>query len=257
MRVHHVRLGSGPPLLLVPGTSSSWFVWKPVLDRLGREREVVALDLPGFGDSPPLEGVRPDPPALARAVAELLDELGWERPHVAGNSLGGGVALELGRMGRAASVCAISPIGFWTDREYRFCRWSLNRNTHGAAHLPPRLLRALVRHPVPRTLLFGQFFGRPWRMTPEEAETLAGVPIPGYEAIVDAYGDYRVDFADELRCPVTVAWGTRDRLLIPRQGRRVPRALPRARLVWLPGLGHVPTWDDPEQVARLLLETSA
>lgn len=256
MSLHHVRRGSGAPLLLVPGTSSSWFVWQPVLDRLARSREVVALDLPGFGASRPLDDGRPDPPALARAVAGLLDELGWERPHVAGSSLGGGVALELARTGRAASVCAISPIGFWTDREYRFCRASLNRNVHGAAHLPPAALLRLVRNPVTRTLVYGQFFGRPWRMTADEAETLAAVPIPGYAAIVDAYRDYRAGDGDAPRCPVTIAWGTRDHLLIPRQGRRVPRVLPQARLVWLQGLGHVPTWDDPEQVAALLLECS-
>jgi pimeloyl-ACP methyl ester carboxylesterase len=258
MDILHVRRGRGAPLVLLPGTSSSWLVWQPVLDRLARERDAIALDLPGFGGSTPLEE-RPDPPALARAVARLLDELGLERPHVAGNSLGGGVALELARAGRAASVCAISPIGFWTAREYRFTRWSLDRNVRSAASVPPGALRWMVRHPVPRTLVFGQFFGRPWRMSPDEAEALAGVAIPGYEAIVDAYADYRYgpSLAARIDCPVTVAWGTRDHLLIPRQGRRVPRVLPQARLVWLRGLGHVPTWDDPEQVAALLLEASS
>ena len=258
MVIEHVRRGSGPPLVLLPGTSSSWFVWAPVLDRLAAERDIVALDLPGFGGSAPLGGdTPPDPAALARAVAELLDDLGWERPHLAGNSLGGGVAFELARMGRAASVCAISPIGLWTPREYRFCKWSLDRNVRSAEATPPAVLRWMVRRPVPRTLVFGQFFGRPWRMTPDEAETLAGVAIPGYEAIVAAYAEYRLAVGTRLPCPATVAWGTRDHLLIPRQGRRVPRLLPQARMVWLRGLGHVPTWDDPEQVASLLLESSA
>lgn len=255
MRVHHVRRGFGPPLVLIPGTSSEWRVWLPVLDRLARERDVIALDLPGFGSSPPLDGERPDPPALAGAVTALLDELGLERPHVAGSSLGGAVALELGRRGRAASVCAISPIGFWTRREARFCRASLANGQAALERMPQRLRAALLRHPATRTLLLSQFFARPWRIPADEAIRIAEVERPGFQAIVDAYVDYVVDF--EPACAVTVAWGTRDWLLIPRQGRRVPGVLPRARMVWLDGLGHVPTWDDPERVAALLLETSA
>jgi pimeloyl-ACP methyl ester carboxylesterase len=254
MTLHHVRRGAGPPLVLVPGTSSEWRVWLPVLDRLAAERDVVALDLPGFGASAPLDGQRPDPPALARAVAALLDSLGWQRPHVAGNSLGGAVALELGRMGRAASVCAISPIGFWTPREARFTRASLANGHAALAMLPRALRRGLLRNPVARTALLSQFFARPWRIPSDEAIRIAETEGPGFDAIVSAYMDYVVRF--EPACPVTVAWGTRDRLLLPREGRRVPRVLPRARFEWLDGLGHVPTWDDPERVAELLLEAS-
>src|SRR5690242_12748905 len=107
MRLAHDRTGSGPPLLLVHGLGLCKEVSRPVVPLLAREREVVALDLPGFGESPPgaetVEG-------LARDVAAFADEIGLERPHVAGNSLGGGIALALGAMGRARSACALSPI---------------------------------------------------------------------------------------------------------------------------------------------------
>src|SRR5215213_2318896 len=121
MSLAHVRRGSGPPLVLIHGIGSQWQMWQPVLDRLARERDVIAVDLPGFGDSPPLPGT-PSVEALAGAVAELLGELGIERPHAAGNSLGGGVALELGRRGDARSVCVLSPAGFGTMREGRWTR---------------------------------------------------------------------------------------------------------------------------------------
>ncbi|MDQ4040208.1 MAG: alpha/beta fold hydrolase, partial [Actinomycetota bacterium] len=113
----HDRCGSGEPLVLIHGIGSQRQVWGPVMDRLTPQREVVALDLPGFGDSPVAPDAELTPAGHARYVAALLDELGLKRPHVAGNSLGGGVALELARMGRARSATGLSPVGFWTERE--------------------------------------------------------------------------------------------------------------------------------------------
>jgi pimeloyl-ACP methyl ester carboxylesterase len=60
-----------------------------------------------------------------------------------------------------------------------------------------------------------------------------------------------------ITVPVTIAWGNKDRLLLPPQVRRAGWAIPRSRLVSLRGCGHVPTTDDPEQVARVLLEAAA
>jgi pimeloyl-ACP methyl ester carboxylesterase len=109
VQLHHYRAGSGEPLVLIHGVGSQWQMWKPVLAALERERDVIAVDLPGFGGSPTLPiGVRPSAAALAGAVAEFLDSLGIERPVVGGNSLGGWVALELAARGRARAVVAVS-----------------------------------------------------------------------------------------------------------------------------------------------------
>ena len=106
--------GSGEPLLLLHGLGGSTAVWSPVIGLLAAEREVLAIDLPGFGVAPPLAAeVEPNAANLAAAVHKRCAELGFERPHVAGNSLGGWVALEMGRGGWAASVTAISPAGLW------------------------------------------------------------------------------------------------------------------------------------------------
>ena len=95
--------------MLVHGIGSRRGVWDPVVDRLAVERDVLAVDLPGFGDSPMLpDGVVPTVQVLADAVAAWWGELGIERPHVAGNSLGGGVALELARKGAVSSATALS-----------------------------------------------------------------------------------------------------------------------------------------------------
>jgi pimeloyl-ACP methyl ester carboxylesterase len=90
------RTGAGSPMVLLHPLGSDRGVWDPVVPALAEDFDVLAVDLPGFGDSPPLPAdVEPSPAALAQAVAGLLDELGIERPAVVGNSVGGWVALEL------------------------------------------------------------------------------------------------------------------------------------------------------------------
>ena len=254
----HERRGSGEPLVLVHGIGSQWQVWEPVLDTLARERDVIAVDLPGFGGSPPTGEDPMTPGAHAAAVMGLLDELGLEAAHVAGNSLGGGIALEVGRAGRARSVSCLSPVGFWNEREHAYSRASLRMSVSAARALSP-MAPLVCATPVGRALAFGQMAARPWRIpAPEAVATLRNLArSPGFEPTLAGFTGWRFRDGAELRCPVTIAWGQRDRLLIPRQANRARRALPQARHVTLTGCGHVPTWDDPEQVANVLLEGSA
>ena len=258
MQLNHDRRGEGPPLVLVHGIGSQWAVWAPVLERLAAERDVISVDLPGFGDSPPLPaGTRPDIGALADAVTAFWQGLGVERPHVGGNSLGGWIALELARRGAVASATALSPAGFWNEREAAYARASLKGAVQGARAMNG-LAPVLAATPVGRTLLFAQVMARPWRLSPQEAvgalKALAGSPTFDEALEVNTVG--RFSGGQEISVPTTVAWGGRDWLLIPRQARRAARAIPGARNLTLKGCGHVPTWDDPEQVARVLLEGS-
>ena len=256
MTLAHIRRGSGPPLVLIHGIGSQWQMWQPVLDRLSREREVVAVDLPGFGDSAALEA-QPTVEALADAVAEFLDGIGLGGAHAAGNSLGGGVALAMARAGTARSACVLSPSGFGNMREGEYARALLVASRRTAQRLD-RYTEVLTAGPVRRTLAFGHLTARPWRVPPDEAagamHNLAR--SPGFETTLEAIGDHRFG-GRTPDCPVTVAWGEKDRLLLySRQSARARRLLPDARHVTLHGCGHVPTWDDPEQVARVLLEGS-
>ncbi|MEO8690094.1 MAG: alpha/beta fold hydrolase [Solirubrobacteraceae bacterium] len=256
MSLAFVRRGNGPPLVLIHGIGSQWQMWRPVLDRVSREREVVAVDLPGFGESAPLE-TPPTVEALADSVADFLEEIGLSRPHVAGNSLGGSVALEMARAGTARSACVLSPAGFANPREGTYARMLLVASRRTAQRLDGHA-EAVSAGPVRRALAFGHLAARPWRIPADEA---AGAMrnlgrSPGFEATFDAIGDYTFG-GRAPACPVTVAWGEKDRLLIySRQSARARRLLPDARHVALTGCGHVPTWDDPEQVARVLLEAS-
>ena len=112
-------------------------MWQPVLERVSREREVVALDLPGFGDSEE-HRARPTVEALADAAAEFLDGIGLAGAHVAGNSLGGGVALAMARAGDGALGLRALPAGFVNDREGDLRARRADRVAPRGAALAPR-----------------------------------------------------------------------------------------------------------------------
>lgn len=252
------RQGAGPPLVLIHGIGSRRGAWKPVTELLP-DRETFAIDLPGFGDSPPLPpGTEPTVEALADAVAAFVAEQGIERPHVAGNSLGGGVALELARRYEVASAAALSPIGFWSPAEAAYGRVVLRISVLSARHARGPLL-ALARSPLGRRLIAGLFYAHPERRAPDEmaADLVELAEAPGFDATLPHANRYRFHDGAELRVPVTIGWGTRDLLLIPRQAQRARAALPLARHVPLPGAGHLPMSDDPQGVADLLRAASA
>lgn len=224
------RGGSGPPLVLLHGLGLSWRWWRPVLGALERRHEVVALDLPGFGASPPLRDARPTPARLADAVERELDSLGLDAPALVGNSLGGWLALELARRGRAARVVAIAPSGLELPPERAYVI-ALNELMRLRARVGAREAAREVRT-----------FGR----SPGFQATLAwtvGASVPGFLA--------------EVRVPVRIAFGTHDVMLGAFTAPRFAAAIPGAELVPLPGLGHVPMHDDPARVARTILTFTA
>ncbi|MBT3166866.1 alpha/beta fold hydrolase [Streptomyces sp. Vc74B-19] len=254
----YARVGRGAPLLLLHGIGHHRQAWDPVVDILATEREVIAVDLPGFGASPALpDGLAHDLPTMNAALGGLCEALELDRPHVAGNSLGGLLALELGRSRLVRSVTALSPAGFWTPAERRYAFTVLSGMRGIAERMPPRLVEKLARSAAGRAVLTSTIYARPGRRAPEAvvAETRALVEATGFARTLRAGGSVR--FTDDVPgIPVTVAWGSRDRLLIPRQGVRAKQIIPRARLVRLPGCGHVPMNDDPALVARVILDGS-
>ncbi|MER7112553.1 alpha/beta fold hydrolase [Streptomyces sp. NPDC000229] len=208
--VAYERHGDGEPLVLLHGVADDRRVWRAVVPLL-TGHEVFAMDLPGFGESPDLDPAVPrDLETAVVWMGAVFAGLGVERPHVAGHSLGGLMALRLAQAGLARSVTALAPAGFWTGAERRYAYAVLAMARQSAA------CKATLRA------------GR--------ASRLFSGDIPGV--------------------PVTVAWGTRDRLLPPWQASRVKAMIPGARLVPLPGCGHVPMTEAPELVSRVLLENA-
>jgi pimeloyl-ACP methyl ester carboxylesterase len=255
MGLDHHRGGSGVPLLLIHGIGHTWRGWKPMIPLLERRFDVLAVDMPGFGHSDPLPpGIDSTPEALADAVEDEMARAGFDRAHIAGNSLGGWVALELARRGRAETVTALSPAGLQHGREHdwgvailRGIRWS-------ARNAPPAKL--FLRNPVGRILAAGPTSTRAWKKDPdllaEEAELFAS--NPGFDATLPHTFGAQPRGLTTLDVPVLVLWGTLDIILIPRQGRRFERLIPGAELRYIKGIGHVPMSDAPEELAEAITE---
>jgi pimeloyl-ACP methyl ester carboxylesterase len=253
--INYHREGEGPPLVLLHGIGLHWQIWEPVIERLVDEFDVIACDSPGFGRSAALPAsIEPTIPAYVDAFEWFFAELGLERPHVAGNSMGGAIALELARGRSIRSATAFSPAGFWTPAERRFCQLSLG----GLVHMPPPAhpaVEALARTRNGRVALFRQTFGYPTRLPPEVAAAIlknawASAVFP---RALEAFDSYRFGAPEQVRStPITIAWGNRDRLLPFRlQAPRARRLLPWATHVTL-GAGHVPFYDDPAAAAAVI-----
>ena len=240
------RAGSGPVLVLLHPLGADRHVWAPVMERLTAERDVIAVDLPGFGESASLNGSGPPTPAaLAAAIAEALPD---EPYHVAGNSLGGWVALELAAAGHARSVTAIAPAGLWPEP------LAPKRGIARAlAKVMAPGLPALVRSPAGRRLALASTVAHAERVPPEAALRLvrAYADAPGFEAVNRAMRAGRFTRLEHLRVPVTLVWPEHDRLVA-----RPAHLPPTVRSVALPDAGHVPMWDAPDAVAGLLLQGS-
>jgi pimeloyl-ACP methyl ester carboxylesterase len=245
------REGEGEPLLLVHGLGLSWGSWKPVLPLLTSEHDVIALDLPGFGSAPPLPDGTPTVAALTDAVEAELDRADLGRVHVAGNSLGGWIALELARRDRARSVVALSPSGLETPVE-RSAVISMNElmRTRNVAAAPVAGLATADL--ASRSAMLGGLHGRPWRVSASDAcaeiRDFANAPA-FHETLYATTGTRTATELDDIRVPARICFGTRDLMIGALTAPRFAAAIPGAQLIPLPGCGHVPMADDPELVA--------
>jgi pimeloyl-ACP methyl ester carboxylesterase len=258
--VHHEVHGAGEPLLLIHGTGSNLRVWDPLVDRLAARRTVIAADLPGFGLSPRMKpGTPPTPFGFARVLAGFLRELGHHTAHLAGNSVGGWTALEMAKFGAARSVVALSPAGLWTAwRTPLYTGLSVSATRLSCRLLDP-LMPTLLSRPLGRKVAMWQQFAHPERLPPLAAVEAAKAFAysPGFEEHLMATGRERFVGGRSIEVPVTVAFGQRDRLLLRNQSRHREELPPQTRWFELPNCGHVPTYDDPSLVAKVLLEGSA
>ncbi len=168
--IAYERAGAGEPLLLLHGIGHHRQAWDPVLKILAAEHDVIAVDLPGFGASPALpDGLAYHLSTVVQALDGLCEALEIERPHVAGNSLGGLLALELGREKLVRSVTALSPGGFWSAAERRYAFGTLLAMRQGARLLPLPVIERLSTSVAGRATLTSTIYARPWRRSPEAA----------------------------------------------------------------------------------------
>ena len=255
----HTRSGEGEPLVLLHALGLSSRTWEPVIPLLAERFDVIAIDLPGFGESEPLPPeVEPHPAELAAAVAATLTKLGIVDVHLAGNSLGGWVCLEMAAMLPVRSLTLLAPAGLWRRHTPAYCRVSL-RATRFIARYVGWLARPLLATRTARTLMFAQSVGRPTRMTPAQARdaVTAMGSSPGFRATLRATLRRRYLAQKPIEAPVTLVFGTRDRILLPRQSRHLDQLPPHTRQAALAGAGHVPMTDDPEGIAALIGDTAS
>jgi pimeloyl-ACP methyl ester carboxylesterase len=254
------RAGSGEPILLLDGVWESWHSWSAVLERLSAEREVLALTLRGHLGGRPFEaGQQHTIEAWADNVLAELDAAGFKSPDIAGASLGGWLALELAKRGRARSVVGISPAGMFTAEEGRAFTKKFRRD-HRTVRLLLPVARRLVRTSRGRRLLLADNCVDPARIPPKEAERLvaefAYCDVAG-DLAANTYpgGDFaRLEDLERVSCPVLILHPERDRVLSREHAQRFLAELPHAELRELPGCGHTAMFDNPELVASEILE---
>lgn len=253
------RLGAGPPLLLLPGLASPRDEFAQVLPQLAQRYDVLALDLPGQGASPSLPPeVLPTVTALTDAVERELDRAGLAAAHVLGVSLGGRVALELARRGRALSVVAIAPTGPVTpvERAYQVAVLALSRA--GMRVVAPAA-DLLLRLPPLRAAVLAPLRAQGWRVPAPEAAALARSfayspdfwRLLGFAMAPEATIDYR-----SVTCPVVLAQGTHDVISLG-QVLRLVTLVPGARFALLPFAGHSAVGDVPDRVLELVADAVA
>lgn len=250
------RRGSGPPLLLVHGLGASWPSWSPVLAGLAEHREVLALDLPGFGDSPPLPS-ETTVATLTDAVSDYIGAEGLAGIDTVGSSMGARIVLELTRRGVGGDTVALDPGGFWSPGELRYFSTSLRASIALVLRLQPAM-PALTGNAAGRTLLLAQFSAAPWRL-PEDVALHEMRSFAAARALHETLGAL-VNGPLQEGAPlgttpgrVTIGWGRQDRVTLPRQAARAQRLFPDARLHWFEHCGHFPVWDQPRETTDLIL----
>jgi pimeloyl-ACP methyl ester carboxylesterase len=244
------RAGDGEPLVLLHPLGADRGVWEPVTPLLAPHHDVIALDLPGFGGSPELAvEVEATPAAIAACAVATMDELGLERAHVAGISLGGWVGLELAKTDRCLSVTTLCSAGFW--RQVLGPRPELAR---GVARALSPVLGPLLRTRRGRNAVLRGPVAHPERVPPAAARRLVRsyAFAKGYDRANAAMRSALFEGFGQIQVPITMAWAEHDRSVYP------PPTVPDGvRKVLLTDCGHIPTWDSPEQVARVVLQGTA
>ncbi|MEO6606398.1 MAG: alpha/beta hydrolase [Aeromicrobium sp.] len=253
----YTRKGSGEPLVLIHGIGHRRQAWNPVFERLAESYDVIAVDLSGFGTSGPYPADKPY--TMENACDHFAAQFavwGIERPHVVGNSMGGAIALELAARDLVASVTALSPAGFFRGLDRIVALLSLLILKIGS-YAPPAIARRVLASAAGRRLAGRTLYEHGERLSAEEflEDSFSLRNGKGFFPALKQGPTY--SFKGRVAVPTTIAWGTRDKVLLYGQSGLAQERLPEANHVALPNCGHVPMIDDPELVVRVIQQTVA
>ena len=257
--MHVLRRGSGKPILLIHGLGSDGNSWEPVLPRLVEQREVIAPDLPGFGQTPPMSG-QVTIAGLTDTVESFIAEQQLGDVDLVGSSMGARMALELARRGHGGAVVALDPGGFWTPGEARALHASLGASIRLVRLLRP-VLPKITGNMAVRAALLAQFSAKPWALPQEWVlpELLRFATAADFDRTLRALASDPPQQGmphGHARKPIVIGWGAQDRVTFPNQARRAAQRFPDARVHWFHRCGHFPVWDRPDATADLILETT-
>jgi pimeloyl-ACP methyl ester carboxylesterase len=252
------RAGSGEPLVLLHGFTGTWHHWRPLLGELAARYEVIAPTLAGHDGGPPFpSGLPLTFAASADSLESHLDELGVDTAHCVGNSLGGALALELAKRGRARSVVALAPAGGWSDGDgeaRRLARFFARQIR--VARVSRRSIPMVMRRPSTRRIAMREVMRHGELVAPADAVDLAltSARCPISAAAIEslrADQGLALQDLDRIRCPVLLASPQFDRVLpAERHAPRFKRQIPGVEARTLPDCGHLPMWD----ASRLLVQ---
>jgi pimeloyl-ACP methyl ester carboxylesterase len=252
---HYTERGAGRPLILLHGIGMSGSAWNSVTPYLSATRRLIVFDIAGFGSTPPLPpGTPPTSANLAAALERAVRAIGLEGPvDIAGNSLGGLIALEAARLGLALSVVAISPPGLWSNHPALHVKYLFQTLRFLATNVPTTL-KAIVRTSFLRELAFAVPISVGSRRMPAMDAIAAVNDLAASTGFEDTFACTAPPFSGrEIAVPLTVAFGERDWILPKGSQRR--EALPiHTRWIKMRSWGHVPMWIDPTGVAQLILD---
>jgi len=252
LRIPTLHRGRGNPVVFVHGFGGDKESWLTLVSRLPAKQSVVALDLPGFGRASPIDASRASARHQAAVVLAVLRQLGIDRAHVVGSSMGGGIALRLAADAQehVASLTLLGSVGPWVEKSDLALALERGENPLVSRTLADfdRLMDMVTAKPlyIPRTIRAHLASVRSLR-----AESWHEL----FEGFVGALAeDSFLEKLGEIRAPTLVIHGAKDRVIHPSTGRALADQLSRARHLSLPDVGHVPHMEATGLVAEALLE---
>lgn len=256
--VNYADIGEGEPILFVHGLAGCWRNWLENLPHFGRSHRAIALDLPGFGDSP-MPSWEISMAAYGQLIHDFCEKLGIDRvAAIVGNSMGGFVSTEAAnedpsRFERLVLVSAAG-IGFARAVASLRARASLGAFERSMSFLarPHGVWFTRVRG---RRLAFGSLVHYPNRLRPELLRELIepSLRAPGFPQAIRAIGGYDTRHRlAEIEVPTLVVWGLNDRIVRVEDAIGYHRLIPGSRLEIFERTGHLPQMERPERFNRLV-----
>ena len=256
--VHYLRAGSGPGLLLLHGAGGGAANWYRLMAQLARSYQVTAPDLPGFGLSDAIEPAAPLGRQVAKYIATLLSQIDATPEYIVGTSFGGLTAMRLADAIPFKKMVLIDPAGFWRDASFAlrlacmpgFQRLGLKQTRRGARWALRHILTTR-RLPPEHEVALADY------ISASAARTNLRLLARGYSLFGGYRGQSEVITSTDLeawRERTLIVWGERDRFLPARERRRAAALAAGAQLRIIPGVGHSPNWEAPDEVLKLMLD---